>query len=118
MGLSVGQPITQETVVQSLMDTYSDGQTSYAAYEKLEQCQQHLKEQVGKYKFQLEELMWTIQDDPSELAKTAKFVSGLLPALNKKLQGKEYDSFQLAFEAAQVEEHRLKETVKKMEDVN
>jgi len=38
----------------------------------------------------MEELFWTLEDEPSELAKTAKFVSGLLPSLNRKLCGKEY----------------------------
>jgi len=37
----------------------------------------------------LEELFWTLEDEPSELAKTAKFVTGLLPALDRKLCGKE-----------------------------
>jgi len=34
-----------------------------------------------------------LEDEPSELAKTAKFVSSLLPSLNRKLRGKEYSSF-------------------------
>jgi len=37
-GLSVGQPIDREVVVHHLLEAYSDGQTSNAAYEKLEQC--------------------------------------------------------------------------------
>jgi len=51
----------------------------------------------------LEELFWKLEDEASELAKTAKFVTGLLPALNRKLCGKEYTSFQLEFKAAQIE---------------
>jgi len=39
-GLSVGQPIDQEVVVHHLLEAYGDGQTLYAAYEKLEQCRQ------------------------------------------------------------------------------
>jgi len=65
----------------------------------------------------LEELFWTLQDEPSELAKTAKFVTSLLPALNKKLCGKEYASFQLAIKAAQIEEQHLVETGKARRNV-
>jgi len=58
-----------------------NGQTSYAAYEKLEQCCQWGNEKAFKFKIHLEELFWTLEDEPSELAKIAKFVSGLLPSL-------------------------------------
>jgi len=44
-----------------------------------------------------------------ELAKTAKFVSGLLPSLNRKLCGKEYSSLAHAVEAAQIKEQHLGE---------
>jgi len=49
----------------------------------------------------------------SELAKTAKFVSSLLPSLNRKLLGKEYSSLAHAVEAAQVEEWCLGEAEKR-----
>jgi len=62
----------------------------YAAYEKLEQCHQRGNDKVFEFKIHLEELFWTLEDEPSELAKTAKFVSSLLPSLNRKLRGKEY----------------------------
>jgi len=114
-GLSVGQPITHEQVVQSLMEAYGDGQTCYAVYKNLEQCKQLPKEQVIDFKVRLEELFWTLEDEPSELAKTAKFVTSLLPALNRKLCGKDYASFHLAVMAAQIEEQCLVETVEKPE---
>jgi len=66
-------------------------------------------EKVFEFKICLEELFWTLEDEPSELAKTAKFVSGLLPSLNRKLCGK-YISLPHAVEAAQIEEQRLGET--------
>jgi len=50
-----------------------------------------------------------LEDEPSELAKTAKFVSCLLPSLNRKLCGKEYSSLAHAVKAAQIEEQRLEE---------
>jgi len=81
----------------------------YAAYEKLEQCPQRGNEKVFEFKIHLEELFWTLEDEPSELAKTAKFVRGLLPSLNRKLSGKEYSSLAHAIEAAQIEEQRLGE---------
>jgi len=74
-GLSVGQPIDQEVVVHHLLEAYGDGQTLYAAYKKLEQCHQQGNEKVFKFKI----LFWTLEDEPSELAKTAKFMSCLLP---------------------------------------
>jgi len=111
-GLSVGQPIDQEVVVHHLLEAYGDGQTSYAAYQRLEQCRQQGNEKVFEFKIRLEELFWTLEDEPSELAKTAKFVSGLLPSLNKKLRGKEYSSLAHAVEAAQIEERRLGEAEK------
>jgi len=43
-----------------------------------------------------------------------KFVSGLLPSLNRKLCGKEYSSFAHAVEAAQIEEWRLGEAERRM----
>jgi len=106
-GLSVGQPIDQEVVVHHLLEAYSDWQTLYVAYEKLEQCCQRGNEKV--FKILLEELFWTLEDEPSELAKTAKFVSGLLPSLNRQLRGKEYSSLAHAVEAVQIEEWRLGE---------
>jgi len=109
-GLSVGQPIDQEVVVHHLLEAYGDGQTLYVAYKKLEQCCQRGNEKVFEFKICLEELFWVLEDEPSELAKTAKFVSGLLPSLNRKLCGKEYSSLAHAVEAAQVEEGRLGET--------
>jgi len=115
MGLSVGQPINQAEVVHNLMETYGNGQTSYAAYKKLKQCCQRANEKVGKYKLRLEELFWTIQDNLSKLAKIAKFVSGLLPSLNKKLRGKEYNSFLLAVKAAQIKERCLEESGQQMD---
>jgi len=45
-----------------------------------------------------------------ELAKTAKFVSGLLPSLNRKLRGKDYSSLAHAVETAQIEEWCLGES--------
>jgi len=45
-GLSVGQPINQEVVAHHLLEAYGDGQTLYAAYEKLEQCRQQGNEKV------------------------------------------------------------------------
>jgi len=108
-GFSVGQPITRERVVQDLMEAYGDSQTCYAAYKKLEKCKQKPKEWVVEFKVRLEELFWTLEDEPSELAKTANFVTGLLPALNRKLRGKEYSSLAHAVEAAQIEEQRLGE---------
>jgi len=48
-----------------------------------------------------------LEDEPSELAKTEKLVSCLLPSLSRKLRGKEYSSFAHAVEAAQIEEQRL-----------
>jgi len=50
-----------------------------------------------------------LEDEPNELAKTAKFVRGLLPSPNRKLCGKEYSSFAHAVEAAQIEEWHLGE---------
>jgi len=76
-------------VVQHLLEAYGDGQTSYAAYKKLEHCCQQGNENVFKFKICLEELFWTLEDEPSELAKIAEFVSSLLPSLNRKLCGKE-----------------------------
>jgi len=49
-GLSVGQPITQEQVVQDLMEAYGDSQTCFAVYKKLEQCKQWPKEWVVEFK--------------------------------------------------------------------
>jgi len=46
------------------------------------------------------------------VAKTAKFVNGLLPSLNRKLCGKEYSSLAHAVKAAQIEEWRLGEAKK------
>jgi len=109
MGLSVGQPMTHERVVQDLMEAYGDGQMCYAVYKKLEQCKQQPKECVVEFKVRLEELFWTLEDEPSGLAKTAKFVTGLLPALNRKLHGKEYSSLAHAVEAVQIEEWHLGE---------
>jgi len=51
----------------------------------------------------------TLEDELSELTKTAKFVSGLLPSLNRKLRGKEYSSLEHAGEAVQIEERCLGE---------
>jgi len=96
-------------VVQHLLEAYGDGKTLYAAYKKLEQCYQQGNEKVFEFKICLEEPFWTLEDEPSELAKTAKFVSGLLPSLNRKLCGKEYSSQAHAVEAAQIEERRLGE---------
>jgi len=56
----------------------------------------------------------TLEDEPSELVKMAKFMSSLLPSLNRKLRGKEYSSFAHAVEAAQIEEQRLGETERRM----
>jgi len=98
-----------EVVVHHLLEAYCDGQTLYAAYKKLEQCPQQGNEKVFKFKIHLEELFWTLEDEPSELAKTEKFMSSLLPSLNRKLLGKEYSSFAHAVEAAQVEEWLLGE---------
>jgi len=81
----------------------------YAAYEKLEQCHQRGNEKVFEFKICLEELFWTLEDELSELAKTAKFVSVCFP-LNRKLCGKEYSSLAHAFEAAQIEERHLGES--------
>jgi len=78
-GLSVGQPIDRGVVVHHLLEAYSNGQTSYAAYEKLEKCCQQGNEKVFEFKISLEELFWTQEDEPSELAKTVKFVSGFFP---------------------------------------
>jgi len=111
-GLSVGQLIDQEVVVHHLLEAYGDGQTLYAAYKKLEQCHQQGNEKVFEFKIRLKELFWTLEDEPSELEKTAKFVSGLLPSLNRKLCGKEYSSLAHAVKAAQVEEWRLGEAEK------
>jgi len=72
-------------VVHHLLEAYRGGQTSYAAYEKLEQCCQRGNEKVFEFKICLEELFWILED---ELAKTAKFVS----SFNRKLSGKEYSS--------------------------
>jgi len=91
------------------MEAYGDSQTCYAVYKKLEQCKQQPKEWVVEFKVRLDELFWTLEDEPSELAKTAKFVTGLLPALNRKLRGKEYSSLEHAVEVAQIEERRLGE---------
>jgi len=91
-------------VVHHLLEAYSNGQTLHAAYEKLEQCCQRGNEKVFEFKIPLEELLWTLEDEPSELAKTAKFMIGLLPSLNRKLHGKEYSSLAHAVEAAQIEE--------------
>jgi len=91
------------------MEAYGDSQTCYAVYKKLEQCKQQPKERVIEFKVRLEELFWTLEDEPSELAKTAKFVTGLLPALNMKLRGKDYSSLAHAVEVAQIEERRLGE---------
>jgi len=102
--LSVRQPIDGPPPSR-----YSDGKTPYAAYEKLEKCCQQGDEKVFKFKIPMEELFWVLEDQPSELAKTAKFVSSLLPSLSRKLCGKEYSSFAHAVEAAQIEEQRLGE---------
>jgi len=109
MGLSVGQSIPHERVVQDLMEAYGDSQTYYAVYKNLEQCKQQPKERVVEFKIRLEELFWTLEDEPSELAKTAKFVTSLLPALNRKLHGKQHSSLAHAVAAAQIEEWRLGE---------
>jgi len=87
-------------VVHHLLEAYGDGQTLYAAHKKLEQCCQQGNEKVFKFKIRLEELFWTLEDEPSELAKTTKFVSDLLPSLNRKLCGKEYSSLAHAVKAA------------------
>jgi len=58
---------------------YSSGQTLYTAYENLEQCFQRGNKKVFEFKIYLEELFSTQENEPSELAKTAKFVSCLLP---------------------------------------
>jgi len=63
----------------------------------------------GSSKIHLEELFWVLEDEPSELAKMAKFMSGLLPSLNTKLCSKEYSSSAHATEAALIEEQRLGE---------
>jgi len=91
------------------LEAYGDGQTSYAAYKKLEQCRQQGNEKVFEFKIHLEELFWTLEDEPSELAKTAKFMSGLLPSFNRKLCGREYSSLAHEVEAVQIEERRLGE---------
>jgi len=100
-------------VVHHLLEAYGDGQTLYTAYKKLEQWHQQGNEKVFKFKIHLEELFWTLEDDPNELAKTAKFESGLLPSLNRKLHGKEYTSFAHAVEAAQIEEWHLGEAAER-----
>jgi len=105
--LSVGQPIDREVVVHHLLEAYGDGQTLYAAYEKLEQRRQQGNEKVFEFQIHLEELFWTLEDEPGELAKTAKFMSGLVPSLNQKPCGKEYSSLAHAVKAAQIEERRL-----------
>jgi len=110
--LSVGQPIDREVVVHHLLEAYGDGQTLYAAYEKLEQCRQRGNVKVFEFKICLEELFWTLEDEPSELAKTAKFVSSLLPSLNRKLCGKEFISLVHAIKAVQIEERHLGEAEK------
>jgi len=61
----------------------------YAAYEKLEQCHQQENEKVFEFKIHLEELFWTLKDEPCELSKTAKFENGLLPSLNQNLHSKD-----------------------------
>jgi len=94
--------IDQEVVVHHLLEVYSDGQTLYEAYEKLEQCCKQGNEKVFKFKICLEELFWT-------LAKTVKFTSSLLPSLNRKLSGKGYSSLAYAVEAAKIEEQHLGE---------
>jgi len=96
-------------VVHHLLEAYGDGQTLYAAFKKLEKCRQRGNEKVFEFKIHLEELFWTLEDEPSELLKMAKFMRGLLPSLNRKLCGKEYSSFAHAVEAAQIEERRLGE---------
>jgi len=108
-GLSVGQPIDREVVVDHLLEAYGDGQTLYAAYENLEQRFQRGNEKVFGFKICLEELFWTLEDEPSEVAKTAKFVSGLLPSLNRKLCGKEYSSLEHGVKAEKIEECHLGE---------
>jgi len=108
-GLSVGQPIDREVVVHHLLEAYGDGQTLYAAYKKLEQFCQQGNEKVFEFKIHLEELFWTLEDEPSELAKTTKFVSGLLPSLKRNLFGKEYSSLAHAVKAVQIEEQCLGE---------
>jgi len=75
----------------------------YAAYEKLEQCCKQGNENVFEFKIHLE-------DEPTELPKTAKFVRGLLPSLNRKLCGQEYSSLAHAVEAVQIEEQCLGES--------
>jgi len=52
-GLSVGQPIGREVVVHHLLEAYGDGQTSYAAYKRLEQCRQRGNEKVFEFKIRL-----------------------------------------------------------------
>jgi len=113
-GLSVGQPINREVVVHHLLEAYGDGQTLYTAYKRLEQFRQQGNEKVFEFKIRLEELFWTLEDEPSKLAKTPRSVSGLLPSLNRKLCGKEYSSLAHAVEAAQVEEQRLGEAERHM----
>jgi len=62
----------------------------YAAYKKLEECKQQPKDQVFEFKVWLEEhFFWMLEDEPSELAKTTNFMTSL-PALKRKLHGKEY----------------------------
>jgi len=105
-----------EFLLHHLLEAYSAGQTLSASYEKLEKCCQWGNEKVFKFKIHLEELFCTLEDEPSELAKTAKFVSGLQPSLNRKLRGKEYSSLAHAVEAAQIEERCLGEAERRMHE--
>jgi len=89
-------------VVHHLLEAYSDGQAPYAAYKKLGQCHQQGDEKAFEFKIHLEELFWMLEDQPRELSKKAKFVSGLLPSLNRKPCGKEYSSLAHAVEAVQI----------------
>jgi len=102
----LGSPLTKRLWST---EAYGDGQTLYAAYKKLEQCHQKGNEKVFEFKIHLEELFWTLEDEPSELKKMAKFMSSLLPSLNRKLRGNEYSSYAHAVEAAQIEERCLGE---------
>jgi len=99
-------------VVHHHLEAYGNGQTLYAAYKKLEQYFQQGNEKFFEFKIHLEELFWMLEDEPSELAKMAKFMN--FASLNRKLCGKEYISFVHAVEASQIEEQRLGEAERHM----
>jgi len=63
--LLVGQTIDQEVVVNHILEVYGNGQTLYAAYEKLEQCLQQENEKVFEFKIHLDKLFWTLEDEPT-----------------------------------------------------